>query len=124
MQKFLIIFILTALTVLIIGPYVPFWVLMLVVAIFSYLVGAGAGRSFLGAGLAFGLVWFFLVIRILVGSNSNLPEHMASLMGLKNDNLLWFATALLGFLIGGFSAMTGALLKKLFQERHEGVYRR
>ncbi|EKB48319.1 hypothetical protein [Cecembia lonarensis] len=124
MQKFLIIFILTALTVLFIGPYVPFWVLMLIVVLICYFTGAGAGSSFLSAGLSFGLVWFFMVIKVLISSNSDLPVHMADLMGLKNDNLLWFSTALLGFLIGGFSAMTGALLKKLFQARYEGVYRR
>ncbi|WP_291782101.1 hypothetical protein [Cecembia sp.] len=123
MKKFLILFLLTALIVLIVGPYYPFWVLMLAIAIFSYFIGAGSGTSFLAAGFAFALVWFFLVMRILVLTNSDLPAQMAALMGLNNDNLLWFATALLGFFIGGFAALTGVFLKRLFQRRYEGVYR-
>lgn len=106
------------------GPYFPFWVLMLAVAVFSYFVGASSGTSFLAAGIAFALVWFFLVMRILVLTNSDLPVQMAALMGLNNDNLLWFVTALLGFFIGGFAALTGALLNRLFMRRYEGVYRR
>ncbi|EOZ95687.1 hypothetical protein A33Q_3049 [Indibacter alkaliphilus LW1] len=49
--------------------------------------------------------------------------QMAELMGLKNDNLLWFATGVLGFLLGGFSGMTGALFRKVFERKDAGFYR-
>jgi hypothetical protein len=124
MQKFLILFLLTAVAVFILGSYFPFWGLMLVVAVLSYLIGAGAGTSFLSAGLSFAMVWFLLLMQILMQTNSDLPGQMATLMGLKNENLIWFGTALLGFLIGGFAAMTGSLLKRLFKPRYEGIYRR
>ena len=123
MKKFLILSLLTALAVFFLGSFVPYWGLMVAVALIAFLVGAGAGVSFLASGLSFGLMWFLMVFKVLVEANSALPQQMAELMGLKNDNMLWFATALLGFLIGGFSALTGALLKGLLQERNEGLYR-
>jgi len=124
MQKFLILFLLTALAVFFLGGFLPYWGLMLAVALIAFFVGAGAGSSFLACGFSFGLVWFLMVIRILAVTGSALPQQMADLMGLKNDNLLWFATALLGILIGGFSGMTGSLFKKLFEKKYDGVYRR
>ncbi|WP_304517759.1 hypothetical protein [Cecembia rubra] len=124
MKKFLILFLFTALVVFFLGGLLPYWGLMLAVALIAYFVAASSGVSFIAGGIAFGLAWFVLVMRVLVQANSDLPEQIAELMGLKNDNLLWFATALLGFLIGGFSAMTGSLFKRLFEKKNEGFYRR
>ncbi|MFD2203548.1 hypothetical protein [Shivajiella indica] len=124
MARFLSIFLLVALTVFILGVYLPYWALMVVVAFLTFLVGARPVTAFFGGGLAFGLTWFLLAIYISMHTNSALPSQMATLMGIKNDNLLWFATGVLGLFLGGFSGLTGALFKKLFEKKYEGVYRR
>jgi len=118
------IFLSVALVVFILGAYLPYWPLMILVAIISFFIGAKPVTSFLSSGLAFGLTWVLLAIYISIQTNSELPSQMATLMGVKNDNLLWFATGVLGLLLGGFSGLTGSLLKRLFEKKYEGVYRR
>jgi hypothetical protein len=124
MARFLLLFLLIVFTVLFLGTYLPYWALMILVSIQAFLVGARPGSAFLGSGLSFGITWLLLAIYISIQTDSELPAHMAVLMGIKNDNLLWFATGILGFLIGGFSGLTGALFKRLFEKKYEGVYRR
>lgn len=124
MARFLIIFLLVALIVFMLGAYLPYWPLMISVSIVSFLFGAKPVTAFLASGLAFGLTWVLLAIYISIESNSGLPVQMASLLGVKNDNLLWFATGVIGFLIGGFSGLTGSLFKKLFEKKYEGMYRK
>lgn len=124
MARFLMLFLSVALIVFILGVYLPYWPLMILVSIVSFFIGAKPVTSFLSSGLAFGLTWIFLAIYISIQTNSGLPPQMASLMGFKNDSLLWFATGILGLLLGGFSGLTGSLFKKLFEKKYEGMYRK
>ncbi|WP_194973843.1 hypothetical protein [Aquiflexum lacus] len=123
MSRFFALFILTALIVFFIGPYFPFWGIMIIVASLAYLLGASPATSFFSSGLSFGLVWLALSIWISIDSGSELPIKMAELMGLSNDNLLWLATGLIGFMIGAFSGLTGSLFKKVFEKRDQGIYK-
>lgn len=124
MIRFTALLILSALFMLILGPFFSYPVLMIGVFILAYLVAGSGAISFLAGGLSFGLIWFFQAVYIAVQTNSTLPEKMAELMGLGESNLLWVATGLLGFLLGGFSALSGALLRKLLNnKRDQGVYR-
>jgi hypothetical protein len=111
MRKPLLLFVLVAILVLLVGPYAPYWVLMIGVVILSFLLEAGNFSSFLASGLSFGLTWMVLTLHIMIKTDSELPKRMAELMGLVSDNQIWFGTALLGFLIGGFSGLTGTMLK-------------
>jgi hypothetical protein len=124
MARFLMIFLSVALIVFILGAYLPYWPLMILVANISFFIGAKPGTSFLSSGLSFGLTWIFLAIYISIQTNSGLPTQLASLMGIKNDSLLWFATGIMGFLLGGFSGLTGSLFKKLFEKKYDGMYRK
>jgi hypothetical protein len=123
MKKFLLLFSLVGITVYFIGPYIPYWGLMILVAIISFLTGNSPSISFFGSGFSFGLVWLFLSIWISVDSQSELPKAISELMGLSNDNLLWFITGLVGFIIGSFSGLTGGMLNRIFQKKDSGVYR-
>jgi energy-coupling factor transporter transmembrane protein EcfT len=113
MKKSLLLIVFVTLLVLVAGPYAPYWILMILVATVSFLTGAGKTTSFLSPGLAFGLSWMAISFFISVKTDSELPKRMAKLIGLANDNLLLFGTAALGFLIGAFSGLTGAMLRKL-----------
>jgi hypothetical protein len=124
MIRFTALLILSALFILILGPFFAYPVLMIGVFILAYLVGGSGGISFFAGGLSFGLIWFFQAVYIAVQTNSSLPDKMAELMGLGESNLLWVATGLLGFLLGGFSALSGALLRNLLKKkRDQGVYK-
>lgn len=122
-MKATLIALLTCLTVLLVGKIAPYWVLMVLVGFWSLIINPRPWTAFFSGGLAFGLSWFVLTIWISIQSESALPSQMADLMGVKNDNLLWLATAVLGFLIGGFSAMTGSLFRRVTERRESGIYR-
>lgn len=122
MARFFLIFLITALIVYLLGHFLPFWALMILIAGLSFFVGGNSGASFLGGGFGFGGVWLVMVLVISIQANSDLPDKMASLMGLTNTNLLWLFTAILGFLLGGFSALTGNLFKKLFKKEEQDIY--
>lgn len=124
MIRFIALLIFSALFILFLGPFFSYPVLMIGVFILAYLVGGSGVMSFFAGALSFGLIWLFQAIYISVQTNSSLPDKMAELMGLGESNLLWIATGLLGFLLGGFSALTGSLLRNLFKKkRDQGVYR-
>lgn len=123
MGKFVIVFLLTALLVGIVGKIVPFWGLMMLVSLLCFSLGIGPTKSFFAAGFGFGLTWLLLSIWISIDSESELPKKVADLMGLKNDNLLWFGTGLLGFLLGGFSGLTGGLFRKILERRETNTYK-
>lgn len=123
MGKFVLVFTLTAAFVVLVGNFVPFWVLMVLVGLTCFLTGIGPTKGFFSAGFGFGTAWLVLAIWISIDSESDLPKKMAELMGLKNDNLLWFGTGILGFLIGGFSGLTGSTFKKIFERRDTNIYK-
>lgn len=117
MTKPLLLFALVAILVILVGPYAPYWILMVGVVILSFLFGAGNVSSFFSAGFSFGLTWMALILYIMIKTGSELPKRIAELMGLGNDNLLLLGTAILGFIIGGFSGLTGTMLKKLLKSK-------
>ncbi|SIS70319.1 hypothetical protein [Belliella pelovolcani] len=123
-MKFTALFVLTVLLVLFLGPYFSYPYLMGVIVILAYLMASNGTASFFASGLAMGLVWLGKAISISIETGSSLPDKMAILMGMEQSNLLWVATGVLGFLLGGFSGLTGALLKNLSKpKRPQGMYR-
>lgn len=123
MIKSILLAILTALAVLFFGEFASYWMLMIAIFLLALLLNPRPWAAFLAAGLALGISWFALMIWISAQSGSDLPNQMAVLMGIKSDNLLWLITGVLGFLIGGFSAMTGALFRILFERKETGIYK-
>ena len=124
MIRFIALLIFSTLFLLILGPFFPYPIMMVGVFVLAYLVGGNGITSFLAGGLSFGFVWFFMAVYISLSSNSTLPSKMAELMGVGNSNLLWLATGILGFLLGGFSALSGSLLRNILKKkRDEGIYR-
>lgn len=114
---------LTSIALLILGPVLPYWVMMVLVAFFGFLVGGSGAGTFFGSGFGFGIVWLLKSIWISIQTQSELPKMMAELIGLPGDNFLWFVTGLIGFLIGAFSGLTGSLFKRLFERRTDNIYK-
>ncbi|SNR96589.1 hypothetical protein SAMN06295967_101260 [Belliella buryatensis] len=123
-MKFTALLILTAILVLFLGPYFSYPYLMGIIVVLSYLMSSSGASSFFAAGLGMGLVWLGKAIFISIDTSSSLPDKMADLMGMEQSNLLWIATGVLGVLLGGFSGLTGALLRNLSKpKRSQGMYR-
>ena len=122
MVKFWLQLLVVGLLVFFVGEFVPYWTLMIIVAVLGFFLGKNAVVSFFSSGLGFGLAWIAAILMVTTETDSNLPAQMASLMGLKSEKLLWLATGVLGFLMGGFSGMTGFLLKNMFVRKDKGKY--
>lgn len=125
MNKFLAIVVLTMVLVFFLGMVIPYWALMLFVAATAFVLKFRPVVAFIGCGFGFGLAWTIVSYVILVKTGSLLPAQMAVLMGLPNEFLLFLTTGILGFLIGGFSGLTGSLLKNILSKKRDVyVYRR
>lgn len=103
------------------GPWLTYWMMMLVWAVLGAALGGRGTHVFFAAALGVGLTWLAQSYWITVDTGSHLPRQVAEIMGMGKEELLMLVTALLGFLIGGFSALTGNRFRKLF-ERNTPYY--
>lgn len=94
--------------------YLPWWSIALTSFVVAFLIPQRPGRSFLTGFLALFLFWGLLSFYIS-SNNQHLLAHKISVVILKTDNpyLLILATALLGALVSGFGALSGALLRQI-----------
>jgi hypothetical protein len=121
-MKFILLFVASALLALLIGPFLPFWGIMLGVAGIAALIGGHKIVAFAACGLGVGLVWFAVPMWIALKTESDLPGNIGLIMGLENPIFVVLITALLGFLIGAFSALTGNSFRKIFENTGSPYY--
>ena len=112
-MKFIISRILTALLSFGACLYLPWWSIAIAAFIVAVLIPQKPGKAFLTAFIALLLLWGGLSFW-LSNNNEHLLAHKVSLLILKMDSpyLLILATALIGGLVAGFAALTGAYLRK------------
>lgn len=115
-MKFFTLCIVSGLAALLLGPLMPFWVLMFVIGISAALIGGKRITAFFGGGLGMAIVWFAIPLWITIRTGSELPLRIGAIMGLDNPIILILITCLIGFLIGGLSAWTGNSFRKIFKE--------
>ncbi|MCH7409693.1 hypothetical protein MM239_09830 [Belliella sp. DSM 111904] len=115
-MKFIILFVLSLLAVIMLGTWLTFPFIMFIIFSLAYLVGSSGLSSFFAGGLALALVWFVKALMISATTQSDLPERMATLMGLEGSFLIFVATGVLGFVIGSFPALSGALLRNVLRK--------
>ena len=123
-MKFILFTFLTAILVIVFNPFLPYWSVMLLIAIFAAFIGNKGAGAFFAGGLGMGLAWLGQSIYISTFSGSSLPDKMGELMGFGSEMPLLAFTGLLGFLLGAFSALTGSLLRKLFKKKPDNIYGR
>ncbi|PZX57764.1 hypothetical protein LV84_01893 [Algoriphagus ratkowskyi] len=121
-MKFILVTFLTALLIIIINPFLPYWAVMIFIAILTALVGINGVGAFFAGGLGMGLAWLGQSIYIGIISGSQLPQKMSELMGLGSDMVLFAVTGLLGFLLGAFSALSGSLFRKSLKRKPTNIY--
>ncbi len=122
-MKFIALTILSVLVVVFVNPFTPFWIVMIGIGMISALLGAKGFSSFLAGGLGMGLAWLGQTVFISYQTGSPLPDQMAEIMGLGSGVFLSMITGILGFLLGGFSAYSGSLFRRLFNKRPDNLYR-
>ncbi|MFL0682088.1 MAG: hypothetical protein ACK4SF_09605 [Algoriphagus aquaeductus] len=122
-MRFIFLTILTALLVVFLNPIAPYWVVMLGIGVVSALIYPNGIGGWMGGGLGMGLTWLGQTIYLGIITSSSLPNKMGELMGLGSGMSLIGVTAVLGFILGGFSGWTGVLFRNMLQKQPKDIYR-
>lgn len=123
-MRFILLTILAAIAVIIVNPIIPYWGVMILIAIISTMIFPNGIGGFLGGGLGMGLTWLGQCIYLGLTAGSPLPEQMAKLMGLGTGMTLVVITGIIGFILGGLSGWTGVLFRRLAQRNSKNPYRK
>jgi len=107
-MKFLIQIIATIIICFLLQTFLPWWTLAIGTLGVAFAVGNKAWISFLAGFVGVGILWFGMAYYIDQTTHSILTEKVNKLLPLNSFVL----TTLIGGLVGGFAALTGALLKQ------------
>lgn len=115
-MKFLLLFTASGLAAWLLGPFAPYWGVMLVIAVFASLVGGNGLMAFFSGALGMGGVWLLVTLLTTLNNETGFPLKIARIMGFEDELTLVGITFLLGFLIGGLGALTGNRFRKLSEK--------
>jgi hypothetical protein len=117
-MKFVVATLLTGLLAFIAGIFLPWWALALVAFGVALLVRQTNGFSFLAGFLGIFLMWALVAAWIDWQNKSLLSQKIAQLFPLGGSSLLLvLVAAFVGGLVGGFAALSGSLLRRLFEKK-------
>lgn len=119
-MKFIVHLLVIAFIAFLLGSIVPYYVMMILIAAVSAWFRGAAFLAFIAGALGVASVWIIAPLVIWSVSGSDLPDKFSQIMGFSNGTILVGITGLIGFLIGGSSALTGNFFGKLFMERNSG----
>jgi hypothetical protein len=121
-MKFLLFTLLSALVVVFLNILAPYWAVMIALTVLAGIIRPSGWGGFFGGGLGMGLVWLGQTVYISAVTSSTLPDKMGALMGLGSGLNLMLLTAVLGFILGGFSGLLGVMFRNLVQKKRRDVY--
>lgn len=106
-MKFLIQVIATVIACFVLQSFLPWWTMAIGASAVAYFVGNKGFVSFSAGLLGVGILWLGMALYIDNATHSILTEKVSKLLPLN----AFLITALVGGLVGGFAALTGAVLK-------------
>jgi hypothetical protein len=121
-MKFLLFTLLSALVVVFLNIVAPYWAVMIALTVLAGIIRPSGWGGFFGGGLGMGLVWLGQTVYISAVTSSTLPDKMGALMGFGSGLNLMLLTAVLGFILGGFSGLLGVMFRNLVQKKRRDVY--
>ncbi|WP_165822201.1 hypothetical protein [Hymenobacter edaphi] len=93
----------------------PWWSAAVVALLLAFLLPQRGGRTFLAGFGGVGLGWLLLAAWLHVQADGRLSHRVAELLPLGGRGwLLVLVTAVLGGLVGGLAALSGAWLRQAF----------
>lgn len=96
--------------------FLPWWSVVCCAFLVGLLLPTKGFNDFLSGFLGVGLLWLIFAWSIDAETNSILARQMAPLLFLNNALVVVAVTGLLGGLAGGFGALTGSQLRRIFME--------
>jgi hypothetical protein len=116
-MKFVIRLLIIALLAYFVPFYTPWWTVLFIGFLVGYLI-PGNGFNIFNAGfLGVGLVWLSYTFFLNNQADGILTEKMIALFPLNDANMLLIASAIIGGLCGGFSAVTGNSFRQIFMRK-------
>jgi hypothetical protein len=109
---FVIILILT----IICSYFLPWWFMAVIAFITALWIGKKPGKAFLAGFAAVFAAWAIVALLKSVPNDNILAARVAHLMQLPNWILLLLATSIIGGLVGGMTALSGALIRKAYRK--------
>lgn len=106
-MKFVIQIITTIIACFLLQTFLPWWTMAIGAFVIGYILANKGYVSFTAGFLAVGLLWLGMAFYIDQSTHSILTEKVNRLLPLNS----FILTTLIGGLVGGFAALTGALLK-------------
>lgn len=122
-MKFFGILVVTILVVVFVNPFLPYWAVMVILFVIAALLKPGNSAAFWGGGFGMALSWIGLSLYLTINSGSDLPDRMAQIIGAPSGTVLMAVTGVIGFLLGGFSSLSGNLFRNLIKRRPTNIYR-
>ena len=104
----------TAVVAAILQWFLPWWMIVLPCSIMGFFIGEKKGSpAFLRGFLAIFLLWISYAFVISFQNDHVLANRMSMLiLKIKSPLLLLFASAFIGGLVGGLSAITGFFIRR------------
>ena len=109
-MKFLIQFVAILFSAHLLALFMPWYSIAIAAFVMGFLLKSNT--NFLAGFSAIATLWVFNALLIDAGSSSDLSERVAKLLMVKYEIVLFLVMAAIGGLVGGFAALTGALLRK------------
>ncbi|MFN3839772.1 MAG: hypothetical protein ACK4RF_03600 [Cyclobacteriaceae bacterium] len=89
--------------------FLPWW--SVAVAGFAGGYAAKSKANFTAGFFAIAILWLLHALLIEMNASAPLTEKVAALLMVKSKTLLFAVTSVIGGLVGGFSTLTGSLLR-------------
>jgi hypothetical protein len=94
----------------------PWWLIAVVAFAVSFTFQLSAGKAFLSGFVGIVLFWLVTILMLDIANEHILSGRMAKLFGLPNYGLFIVVNLLVGGLVGGFAAWSGAVLRNTFMK--------
>ena len=98
------------------GYFLPWWAACVLAFVAALFFGTTSGQTFWSGFAGLALAWIALALLKSFPNNHILATRVAHLFHLPNWLLLLAVTALVGGLAGGMSALSGMLVKRVFEK--------
>jgi len=112
-MKFFISILVTGLLAFACGLYLPWWSVAIAAFIVASVIYQPPLRSFLTGFCAILLLWFCLILKINTANENILADRVSLVMGMGGSMMLVIISSLIGAIVGGLGALTGAYLRKM-----------
>jgi len=101
------------------GFFLPWWVVAIAAFLAALLIGKTSRQAFISGFGAVFIVWIVLALFKSIPNDHILANRIAQLFHLPSWQYILVITGIVGGLVGGFSDLSGLLLKKAFEKEEE-----